>query len=233
MALARPPRPRRRLLAGLRRRVVDAGPRHHLPAHGFRGRAVLSVAGDERQGHGVAAAQRADRATHRTAVAGKDRPSQSRGAAREPCAPISQRPKPSATGYAGLAEGAGAGAASAQGRASELATQLEREKQLTARALAQVELLNQQIAALRRQLAALEDALEASEKRDRESQSRIADLGQRLNVALAQRVQELRAIAPTSSAGCARSSASGRTFASSATASCSSRRCSSTPARPC
>jgi chemotaxis protein MotB len=51
--------------------------------------------------------------------------------------------------------------------------------------------LNQQIAALRRQLAALEEALDASEKRDKESQSRIADLGQRLNVALAQRVQEL------------------------------------------
>src|SRR6185312_4797049 len=37
----------------------------------------------------------------------------------------------------------------------------------------------------------LEEALDASEKRDKESQSRIADLGQRLNVALAQRVQEL------------------------------------------
>jgi chemotaxis protein MotB len=44
---------------------------------------------------------------------------------------------------------------------------------------------------LRRQLAALEEALDASEKRDRQSQTRIADLGQRLNVALAQRVQEL------------------------------------------
>jgi chemotaxis protein MotB len=51
--------------------------------------------------------------------------------------------------------------------------------------------LNQQIAALRRQLAAIEDALAASESRDRESQARIADLGSRLNVALAQKVQEL------------------------------------------
>src|SRR4029077_15644205 len=51
--------------------------------------------------------------------------------------------------------------------------------------------LNQQISALRRQLAALEEALDASEKRERESQTRVADLGQRLNVALAQRVQEL------------------------------------------
>lgn len=93
--------------------------------------------------------------------------------------------------FKGIAEGAGAGAASAQGRAGELSTQLDNEKQLTARALSQVELLNQQISALRRQLAALEDALDASEKRDRESQSRITDLGQRLNTALAQRVQEL------------------------------------------
>src|SRR5262249_59529558 len=68
---------------------------------------------------------------------------------------------------------------------------LDPHKPISSRALAQVELLNQQIAALRRQLSALEDALEASEKKDKEAQGRIADLGQRLNVALAQRVQEL------------------------------------------
>jgi chemotaxis protein MotB len=84
-----------------------------------------------------------------------------------------------------------AGAASSQGTVSELSTALDNEKQATGRALAQVELLNQQILAMRRQLAALEDALDASERRDKESQTRIADLGQRLNVALAQRVQEL------------------------------------------
>ncbi|RUV86224.1 peptidoglycan -binding protein, partial [Mesorhizobium sp. M1A.F.Ca.IN.022.07.1.1] len=38
---------------------------------------------------------------------------------------------------------------------------------------------------------ALEDALNVSEQRDRESNTKIADLGRRLNVALAQRVQEL------------------------------------------
>lgn len=79
----------------------------------------------------------------------------------------------------------------AQDRASELGAALESERQATGRALNQVELLNQQIAAMRRQLAALEDALAASEARDRESQARVADLGSRLNVALAQRVQEL------------------------------------------
>ncbi|MGE0063514.1 MAG: peptidoglycan -binding protein [Xanthobacteraceae bacterium] len=87
--------------------------------------------------------------------------------------------------------GAGTGASEAQGRISTLTTELEGEKRISARALAQVEVLNQQIAALRRQLAALETALDASESKDKESQARIADLGQRLNVALAQRVQEL------------------------------------------
>ncbi len=91
----------------------------------------------------------------------------------------------------GLAEGAG-GAAAAQSRANELAAALDLEKQSVARALAQVEILNQQIAALRRQLGAIEAALEVAEKRDRDSQSKIADLGQRLNLALAQRVQELQ-----------------------------------------
>ena len=76
-------------------------------------------------------------------------------------------------------------------KAAQLGSALESEKQATARALSQVELLNQQIAAMRRQLAALEEALAASESRDKESQARIADLGSRLNVALAQRVQEL------------------------------------------
>jgi chemotaxis protein MotB len=77
---------------------------------------------------------------------------------------------------------AGAGAA---------AENLDAEKQLSARAQAQLDLLNQQIAALRRQLAAVQDALGAQEAKDRESQARIADLGSRLNVALAQKVQEL------------------------------------------
>ena len=93
--------------------------------------------------------------------------------------------------FRSLYEGIGSGASDAQGKATELAGQLDSEKRLTARALAQVEVLNQQIAALRRQLAALEEALDASSKKDQEAQTRIADLGQRLNVALAQRVQEL------------------------------------------
>jgi len=79
----------------------------------------------------------------------------------------------------------------AEERIGALTNQLDEEQQLSQRARSQVELLNQQIAALRRQIGALEEALEASEDRDRESQTKIADLGKRLNVALAQRVQEL------------------------------------------
>jgi len=91
----------------------------------------------------------------------------------------------------GLYEGLANAGSDAAGRTSELGKALDSEKQVSARALAQIEVLTQQISALRRQLAALEEALNASEKRDKESQGRIADLGQRLNVALAQRVQEL------------------------------------------
>lgn len=91
----------------------------------------------------------------------------------------------------GLYEGLANAGNDAAGRTSELSKALDSEKQVSARALAQIEVLNQQISALRRQLAALEQALDASERKDKESQTRIADLGQRLNVALAQRVQEL------------------------------------------
>ena len=87
----------------------------------------------------------------------------------------------------GLYDGLAAAGNDAQGKTAELGKALDSEKAVSARALAQIEVLNQQISALRRQLAALEEALDASEKRDKESQNRIADLGSRLNVALAQR----------------------------------------------
>ena len=89
-----------------------------------------------------------------------------------------------------LARGAGASSA-AEAEIGVLSKSLDEERQISQRALSQVELLNQQIAALRRQIGALEAALEVSEQKDRESQTKIADLGRRLNVALAQRVQEL------------------------------------------
>jgi chemotaxis protein MotB len=92
----------------------------------------------------------------------------------------------------GTAENAGAGVTAAQGKVSELTGQIEGEKKISARALAQVEVLNQQIAALRRQLAAIEQTLDAAEKKDKDSQSQITELGQRLNLALAARVNELK-----------------------------------------
>ncbi len=79
----------------------------------------------------------------------------------------------------------------AEARIGTLTGELDQERQLSQRAMSQVELLNQQISALRKQIGALEQALDVSEVRDRESNTKIADLGRRLNVALAQRVQEL------------------------------------------
>jgi chemotaxis protein MotB len=81
--------------------------------------------------------------------------------------------------------------AAASTTVSGLQSAIDREKKISAEALSQVEILNQQLAALRRQLAALNTALEAAESKDRESQTQIADLGKRLNSALAQKVQEL------------------------------------------
>ncbi len=93
--------------------------------------------------------------------------------------------------YKALYQGAAANSAAAQNKANALSGQLEGEKGVSAKALAEVETLNAQLAALRQQLAALNTALDASEKEDAQSQQNIADLGQRLNVALAKDVQEL------------------------------------------
>ncbi len=65
------------------------------------------------------------------------------------------------------------------------------EKEISVAAKAQVALLNRQIAALRDQMQQLNAALEGSESRDRAQKAQISDLGKRLNVALAGKVQEL------------------------------------------
>ncbi len=94
----------------------------------------------------------------------------------------------------GVAEGSQTAAQNADaGKAAvgKLSSQLDLEKEATARAVAQITMLNQQITALRRQIGALEQALGTSEQKEKDSQIHIADLGQRLNLALAQRVQEL------------------------------------------
>ena len=64
----------------------------------------------------------------------------------------------------GRRRGRSAAARDAQARQRACRRSSTPRSSVTARALAQVELLNQQIAALRRQLAALEEALDASEK---------------------------------------------------------------------
>lgn len=92
-----------------------------------------------------------------------------------------------ASQLAGIGTGLGDRDAAIAGLESDL---LEAQ-QLSDEANAQVALLNQQLAALRTQIGALEAALEASESRDAESRTQIADLGRRLNLALAQRVQDL------------------------------------------
>jgi len=90
------------------------------------------------------------------------------------------------------AENAEAATTAAEGKTTELTGQLQSEKKISAGALAQVELLNQQLAALRNQLAALEASLQTAQNKDKEAQNRISDLGRQLNLALAEHVNELQ-----------------------------------------
>lgn len=87
--------------------------------------------------------------------------------------------------------GIGAGGDGKDAEIIGLQSDLAAEQDLSREAVAQVALLNQQLAALRTQIGALEEALQASETKDTESRTQIADLGRRLNLALAQRVQDL------------------------------------------
>lgn len=68
---------------------------------------------------------------------------------------------------------------------------LTAEKKQSEQARVQAAALDLQLAALRQQLASLQALLAASEAKDKENQVQIADLGRKLNVALAQRVEEL------------------------------------------
>lgn len=90
-----------------------------------------------------------------------------------------------------LLESAGQQGDSASLTISGLQTSLDKEKAISSEALAKVELLNQQIAAMRRQLQTLNAILSEAEAKNKASEAQIADLGKRLNSALAQRVQEL------------------------------------------
>ncbi|TVR99683.1 MAG: peptidoglycan -binding protein [Rhodospirillales bacterium] len=76
-------------------------------------------------------------------------------------------------------------------RADTTAEALIAERELSESARAQVALLNRQMAALREQIVQLNAALEASEAEVHAQNVQIANLGERLNAALATRVQEL------------------------------------------
>jgi len=73
----------------------------------------------------------------------------------------------------------------------ETQSELSEEKEAAILARAEAAKLNKQIEALRLQIGELSALLDESEKRDREAEAQIADLGKRLNVALASKVQEL------------------------------------------
>jgi chemotaxis protein MotB len=95
-----------------------------------------------------------------------------------------------AEGTARAAAEAEAAAAAARARAAE--SQGAEATRLSESAQAQAALLSRQLADIRGQLAALNAALEASEARGRDQQAQIANLGARLNTALAARVEELQ-----------------------------------------
>ncbi len=81
--------------------------------------------------------------------------------------------------------------ASASAANQDLSSRLTESDRLTEEAEVQAQLLNRQILALRQQLAQLSQALDTTEQKNKEQEVQIADLGRRLNVALATKVQEL------------------------------------------
>jgi chemotaxis protein MotB len=90
------------------------------------------------------------------------------------------------------AQDAAARATTEADRARATQAQLADEKRLGDSARAQVALLNQQLDQLRLQMAGVARALEASEAQAKDKDTQIANLGSRLNAALAQKVEELQ-----------------------------------------
>ena len=78
-----------------------------------------------------------------------------------------------------------------QARGVEQARQLGEERVLGADARAQIVLLNEQLADLRARITRLSAALDVSEQQSERDKVRIEELGQKLNLALAERVEEL------------------------------------------
>ena len=228
-----PQRIRFQLLAGIRRRAVDAGALDRVPAVGVSGGAVLPVAGSHRQDKALEQlnakiAQLNDLLS--LEKLGKlnldDQISQLRAGL---ASAEGERDR-----IKGLYDGLAGAGSDAQGRANELNKALDSERAARRRALAQIEVLNQQISALRRQLAGAggrRSTLPRSATRNRRAASPISASGSTSRWRSGCR--NCRATVRNSSAACAPFSATGPTSASSATVLCSSPRCFSTPARRC
>jgi chemotaxis protein MotB len=90
------------------------------------------------------------------------------------------------------AQDAAVRATTAEERAQATAAELAQQRQLGDSSRAQIALLNQQIDQLRQQLAGISQALDISEAANKNKDVQIKDLGTRLNVALANKVEELQ-----------------------------------------
>ncbi|MGH7191670.1 MAG: peptidoglycan -binding protein, partial [Acetobacteraceae bacterium] len=89
------------------------------------------------------------------------------------------------------AEAAAVRATTEAERRAATAALLAKQKDLADSAVAKIALLNEQVTALRNQLASISAALDLSEKADKAKGVQIADLGRKLNAALAAKVQKL------------------------------------------
>jgi chemotaxis protein MotB len=78
-----------------------------------------------------------------------------------------------------------------EARLAESQSALTEEQRVSAARKSEVDRLSQAIAALRTELARLNAALDASENKSKEQKAEIVNLGQRLNAALASKVEEL------------------------------------------
>ena len=90
------------------------------------------------------------------------------------------------------AQNAAARAMTEQQRREAVESQLGDEKKLGDSARAQIALLNQQIDQLKTQLSSIASSLDVSQQRNKLKDAEINNLGQRLNVALASKVEELQ-----------------------------------------
>jgi chemotaxis protein MotB len=90
------------------------------------------------------------------------------------------------------AQGAAARATTEQQRREAVQAQLSDEKKLGDSARAQILLLNRQIDELKIQLASIASSLDLTQEQNEKKDVEIANLGQKLNVALAAKVEELQ-----------------------------------------